>query len=150
VFISLKSHREVVAAKDETISLLKDQVVKLRELLSLQLGARRPAPAAPGRMIEGQESSRKRIDYSLYDENNMEELARLAKEALRGRRQFTPADLKATVSGIRQQIIAEKEEKLREEAMTMAAKTATHPPKSVMDRIERAARGEEDGASGGE
>jgi hypothetical protein len=79
-FLSLRSHRETIAAKDETIALLRDTVKQLTDSLEAfreTMVVLRTPPARPAR--PAQEKDSKPINYATIDPGDQAALLQAAK-----------------------------------------------------------------------
>lgn len=155
-WISREHHFEVIAAKDALISTLKAQNAILAARLAEPIAVTVEMPKdfallqpAVMRRRKPDEAPRKTdvdVDWANVDENNKEQIAKIAADELGG--MVSPVVLAQTVARIRRQVRDAKREKVlnaMRSATVGTVGTPTEPenyvPSAVRDLIESAERG---------
>jgi hypothetical protein len=109
-FLSLRSHRETIAAKDETIALLRETVKQLTDSLeafreaSLHLRTPQPRPQRPA---QEKEPSAPAINYAAIDPGDTAALLQAARSEM-GPGKVSAPQLMRRVDQIRTQIVASR------------------------------------------
>lgn len=146
-FISMRSHRETIAAKDETIAVLRETLSGLQQSLKAleelaQAAKPKPFLARP----RGETSERvKPLDYAKLDPNDNEALAAAAKREL-GPGKHTVSRLQNRMLHIKRQVLLQRAAQADKAGMPMVAPP---PPAAIAEQIEQAVRDGEAAAAAG-
>ena len=130
-FISVRAHREVLASKDETIALLREQVKQYTDSLESFREAMKAVHTAQAQQPRRRESSAEKeppkpIDFASVDPNDNEALMKLAVAEVGPATKVSSVHLMRRVEHLRNQAID-----MRRRRMQKALEPLDHPIPSV-------------------